>query len=103
VNPPIAMEKKKYQKLNSLVIYRRRMKFTQRTVARLLGHRDSTLLCAYERGRILPPLAAGLRLGLILRVPVEFLFPELYEELRKEIREKEEKTLLSSRSTLSNH
>ena len=80
--------KKKYK--NSLILYRRRMKFPQKTVARLLGHKDATLVCMYERGRILPPLAAALALGVILRVPVEFLFPGLYDELKLRIRQQEE-------------
>jgi DNA-binding XRE family transcriptional regulator len=84
------MDQDKHKKKNKLVFYRRRMGFHQNTVARLLGHKDATLLCLYERGRILPPLAAALGLGIILRVPVEFLFPELYDELRNHIREQEE-------------
>ncbi len=75
---------------NALVFYRRRMGFSQRHVAQLLGHKDATLLCSYERGRILPPLPAALSLGVILRVPVEFLFPDLYDELKACIRQQEE-------------
>lgn len=71
------------------------MGFSQKAVARLLGHKDATLLCMYERGRMLPPLAAALALGVILRVPIEFLFPGLYDELRRLIRQQEE----SRRST----
>jgi len=66
------------------------MAFSQKTVAKLLGHKDATLLCMYERSRILPPLQAALSLGIILRVPVEFLFPELYDELKYRIRQQEE-------------
>jgi len=84
------MNQSKHKNKNRLVFYRRRMGFHQNTVARLLGHKDATLLCLYERGRILPPLAAALGLGIILRVPVEFLFPELYDEMRNDIRQHEE-------------
>lgn len=84
------MNQRKYKNRNKLVFYRRRMGFRQNTVARLLGHKDATLLCLYERGRMLPPLAAALGLGIILRVPVEFLFPELYDEMREHIRQQEE-------------
>jgi DNA-binding XRE family transcriptional regulator len=83
------MDHSKHKNKNSLVIYRRRMGFSQKTVARLLGHKDATLLCMYERGRILPPLAAALGLGIILRVPVEFLFPGLYDEMKSHIRAQE--------------
>ena len=84
------MNQSKQKNKNRLVFYRRRMGFHQNSVARLLGHKDATLLCLYERGRILPPLAAALGLGIILRVPVEFLFPELYDEMRTNIRQQEE-------------
>jgi transcriptional regulator with XRE-family HTH domain len=84
------MNQSKHKNKNNLVLYRRRMGFSQKTVSELLGHRDATLLCSYERGRILPTLAAALRLSIILRVPVEFLFPEFYNELKSSIREQEE-------------
>jgi DNA-binding XRE family transcriptional regulator len=83
------MDHGKHKNKNSLVLYRRRMGFSQKTVSRLLGHKDATLLCSYERGRILPPLAAALGLGIILRVPVEFLFPGLYDQLKSQIRRQE--------------
>lgn len=77
------------QHKNSLALFRRRMGFSQRTVARLLGYKDATPLCSFEHGRMLPPLPAALALGIILRVPVEFLFPVLYDELRNRIRTQE--------------
>jgi transcriptional regulator with XRE-family HTH domain len=91
------MNKHKYKNVNSLVLYRKRMGFSQRTVSRLLGYKDATVLCMYERGHVLPPLAAALSLGIILRVPVEFLFGGLYDELRAKIREKEESQIRGSR------
>jgi DNA-binding XRE family transcriptional regulator len=86
------MNKTKTHKIkNRITLYRRRMKFSQRRVAMLLGHRDSSTLCAYEYGRALPPLLVALRLGIILRIPVEFLFPELYESLKTQIRAQEDR------------
>lgn len=84
------MPQSKIKNQNRLVFYRRRMGFSQKKVAELLGHKDATLLCMYERSRILPPLSAALGLGIILRVPVEFLFPGLYDELKARIRQQEE-------------
>ena len=84
------MNQSKQKNKNNLVLYRRRMGFSQKAVSRLLGHKDATLLCSYERGRILPTLAAALGLGIILRVPVEFLFPGLYDDLKANIRQQEE-------------
>lgn len=74
------------------------MGFSQKAVSRLLGHKDATLLCSYERGHILPPLVAALGLGIILRVPVEFLFPGLYDDLRGNIRQQEELQRTSHRA-----
>ena len=66
------------------------MGFTQKQVARLLGHRDATMISHYEHSRALPPVAVALSLEIVYRVPVAFLFPALYDELKLEIRRKEE-------------
>src|SRR6266478_3969307 len=52
-------------KQNNLVLYRRRMGFTQKQVARLLGQRDLSMISHYEHGRALPPLAVALSLEII--------------------------------------
>jgi len=75
---------------NDLLLYRRRMNFSQQVVAGLLGHSDSNALWRYERGRCLPSLATALRLEIIYRIPVAFLFPSLYHEMREQIRSQEE-------------
>jgi transcriptional regulator with XRE-family HTH domain len=80
------------QNQNNLVLYRRRMGFSQKQVARLLGHRDATMVSHYEHDRALPPLAAALGLEIIYRVPVAFLFPAMYGQIKGRIR-KEEETL----------
>ena len=76
---------------NSLDCYRRRMTFSTSHVARLLGHHDTSTFREFERGERLPSLVNAFRLGIILRVPVEFLFPDLYDGLKNEIRAEEEK------------
>lgn len=77
------------QKSNSLVLYRRRMGFTQKHVASLLGLRGTSMLCHYEHGRSVPPLVTALGLEIILRAPVAFLFHGIYEDLRNRIRKME--------------
>jgi transcriptional regulator with XRE-family HTH domain len=79
--------------LNNLVVYRRRMGFTQEQVARLLGRRNTSMVSHYEHGRSYPPLPVALSLEIILRVPVAFLFPQLYDETRLRIRHAEEASL----------
>jgi transcriptional regulator with XRE-family HTH domain len=66
------------------------MGFTQKQVARLLGHRDTSMVSHYEHGRSNPPLPVALSLEVILRVPVAFLFPQLYDEIKQRIRRAEE-------------
>jgi|SRR5580704_4111677 transcriptional regulator with XRE-family HTH domain len=83
-------QKIKYH-VNQLDIYRRRMKFSQRQVAHLLGHKDNSAWSDYERRERLPSLENALRLGIILRVPVEFLFHALHDELRNQIRAEEDR------------
>ncbi len=80
-------------KHNNLVLYRRRMGLTQKHVARLLGHRDTSMVSRYEHGRSSPPLPVALSLEIILRVPVAFLFPGLYDQLKRRIRQAEEAAL----------
>ena len=68
------------------------MSFTQRQVARLLGHRDTSMVSHYEHARALPPLAVALMLEIIYRAPVAFLFPKMYDELQARIRKQEEES-----------
>jgi len=92
--------KQQHQHQNMLDHFRRRMGFTLRHVARLLGQQDTSALSDYERGDHMPSLVNALCLGIILRVPVEFLFPALYDRLRNEIREKEERLAKPEQPTL---
>ena len=94
------MNQNKKAKYNRLDIYRRRMRFSQGHVARLLGHKDSSTWSNYERGQRLPSLVNALRLGIILRVPVEFLFYSLHDELRNSIRAKEERIAVPTQQVL---
>ncbi|HEX3822674.1 MAG TPA: helix-turn-helix transcriptional regulator [Candidatus Sulfotelmatobacter sp.] len=76
------------------------MRFTTSHVAHLLGHKDTSTLSDYERGERLPSLTNALRLGIILRVPVEFLFPTLYDGTREQIRAEEERLAQPIQPTL---
>jgi transcriptional regulator with XRE-family HTH domain len=71
---------------NELVVYRRRWGLSQKRVATLLGHQDTSMVSRYENGKSLPPLDTALRLEIIYRVPVAFLYYKLYASLRDHIR-----------------
>ena len=79
------------QKQNNLVLYRRRMGFTQKQVARLLGHRDTSMVSHYEHGRALPPLADGPAPGDHLPRPGGIPVSQLmYDDSKRQIRQQEE-------------
>lgn len=92
--------KNKQQHQNRLDLYRRRMRFSTAQVAQLMGHRDTSVFRKFERGERLPSLTSAFRLGIIMRVPIEFLFPDLYDGLKKAIREKEERLAQPSQQAL---
>ena len=83
---------------NTLVLYRRRMGYSQKQVAQLLGQPDTSMVSHYERGKALPPLAVALSLEIVYRVPVAFLFPAMYDEIRRRIRRDEESISAASNS-----
>ncbi len=76
------------------------MGFTQKQIARLLGHCDTTMVSHYEHGRAFPPLAVALSLEIIYRVPVAFLFPSMYDALKGQIRKQEESFLAVGQRSL---
>lgn len=74
---------------NALAHYRKRIRLTQFQVARLLGWKNVKGLCQLEAGRCTPTLMTAFNLGIIYRVPVEFLFKNRYVEQRKQMRSRE--------------
>ena len=74
---------------NCLWACRRKNGLSQQKVAVFLGHKKSSQLSHYECGRKLPNLTTALKLEIIYRTPVAFLFYDLYSRLREEIRTKE--------------
>jgi transcriptional regulator with XRE-family HTH domain len=66
------------------------MGFSQSQVARLLGQTDTSMVSHYEHGRALPPLPIALALEIVYRVPVAFLFPDMYDRIKGRIRQEEE-------------
>lgn len=75
---------------NHLWKYRKRMGFTQKQVAMILGYVSPTHLSHYERGRKLPSLVTALKLEIVYRAPVAFLFQDLYRQLKEDLLAKDE-------------
>ena len=77
---------------NRLMLYRKRMRLSQKQVASILGLKNVSVLSNYERGISRPSLQRALGLEIVYRVPVAFLFPDLYEQTRSRIREREKQS-----------
>jgi DNA-binding XRE family transcriptional regulator len=75
---------------NNLWQYRKRWGYTQKQVAFLLGHKSTWPISDYERGRRLPKWITAMKLGIILHVPSDFLYQDLYGNLKRQIRDLEE-------------
>ena len=76
---------------NSLWTYRKKTGLSQKRVAFFLGHKTSSQLSNYERGKKTPGLENALKLEIIYKVPVAFLYKDLYQKLQAEVGFKREK------------
>ena len=85
---------------NELIIYRRRMGFSQKQVAAVLGLQSTSMLSRYESGQSVPPLLTALRLEILYRIPVAFLYSEIYRSLKEEIRALEDQVAGKGQQTL---
>jgi DNA-binding XRE family transcriptional regulator len=83
------MSKTEIKYKNNLARYRRRWRINQRQILQLMGEGERIRLWDIESGRSLPSLKTALKLSVILRVPVEFLYQDLYIETRERIRKRE--------------
>lgn len=76
---------------NSLWAARKKMGFTQTRVAQALGLRRTSILSRYEHGTRIPSLENALKLEIVYRTPVAFLFDDLYINLKRKIRQREDR------------
>jgi len=76
---------------NQLRSYREKRGLRQRDVARLIGQSSSAHLSHWEKGRELPSFTNALRLSAAIKCPVEVLFYDLFDQLRKDIYENKKK------------
>ncbi len=67
------------------------MGFTQYQVASLLGYHTAVDISQFEHGQKLPSLVMALKFEIVYRVPVAFLFPDLYLQLKDKLRAREER------------
>src|SRR6201992_3508833 len=57
-----------------LHIFRKLRKMTQKQVAHLIGHSDTTMISKYERGLVVPTLRTALKLTILYRMPIQETF-----------------------------
>lgn len=76
---------------NQLRSYREKRGLRQRDLARLLGQSSSAHLSHWEQGRELPSFTNALRLSAAIKCPIEVLFYDLFDQLRKDIYENKKK------------
>jgi len=74
---------------NRLWTYRKKVGFSQKRAAYFLGFKGTNAISRYEHGSKLPGLINALKLEIVYRTPVAFLFGEVYEKLKKEIKKLE--------------
>ena len=66
------------------------MGLSQQEVADLSGYLTPSDISRFEHGERLPSLLMALKLEIIYRTPIAFLYQDLYLRIREGIREKEE-------------
>jgi transcriptional regulator with XRE-family HTH domain len=68
---------------NRLRLHRKRMGYTQVSVATLLGLYDSVSISQWEKGLLLPNTLNLIKLSLIFRTFPNELYPELFSEQKE--------------------
>ncbi len=72
-------------KSNQLQRYRKKRSFCQRDVAKLLGAEQASEIYRWEKGQRMPSLINALKLSSALKCPVEILFLDHFNQIRKEM------------------
>lgn len=73
---------------NAIRHYRRKRGLRLRDVATAIGHSSHEHIAHWEMGLGRPSLANALRLHVVLQCPIEILFLDLRNALRKEIQQR---------------
>ena len=74
------------KELNTLRYFREHRRLTQKQVAKLLGHRDRSMISRYERGLLVPPLYVAFKLTILYRVPLQEIFKNDFESAEQDLR-----------------
>jgi len=77
--------------LNRLWIARQENGLRQKSVARLLGHKSTSVISEYETGKQLPSLPIALKLAAIYNRRIRDLYPELFQAAITELQSKDKR------------
>lgn len=78
------------QKLkNDLLLLRRKRGLSRKQVASLLGYTSTSTIARIEQGRLIPRLQTLLGLEILYRVPIAYLYPQLYASIKEDLRRRE--------------
>lgn len=75
---------------NDLELARKKRGLTQKRAAHLVGLKNRGSIARYERSQVVPSLSMALKLEILYRTPIAFLFPSAYEIIRIAVRSAEE-------------
>jgi len=85
------MRKVEFKKTpNNLRKYRKAIGLKQKDVARILGLKNSGMICRWEKGRCLPSLVNAFKLAGLYSVLVDALFFPLKLMIKRKIMERQE-------------
>jgi DNA-binding XRE family transcriptional regulator len=70
---------------NMLWISRKQSGLAQKSVARFLGHKTTSVISEYENGKLLPNIRTALKLCAIYNKSLRDLYPTLYNEVQEQI------------------
>ena len=76
---------------NQIRSYRKKRGLRLRDVANMIGQSSPAHLSHWEKGRKLPSLPNALKLSAAIKCPVEVLFFDQFDQLRKETYDKKQK------------
>ena len=76
---------------NQIRYYRIRRKLRLNDVALMVGYDAAAHISHWESGARLPSLASALMLSAALKCPIEILFLEQFNQIRKEIYERQQR------------
>ena len=81
---------------NQIRHYRRKRNLSLKQVSLAAGLESAAHLAHWEKGRKTPTLRNALKLSIVIKCPVEVLFFDMYDSLRREIQHNQEQLTTNS-------